>query len=919
MLGVGSSTANPRDPRQNLPFALRCAPMRFATGQSVGRYVIQSLLGQGGMGEVYRARDSKLERIVALKVLRNDTNVASEEWERAVLRMQREAQAVAALSHPGIVAIYDIGEQDSVPFIAMELVGGKPLRDLIGQDVPRDTRLRILLDVAKALAAAHEAGFVHRDIKPENILVREDGAVKILDFGIARKTSRLVDQTTQTAEGLAPTVDAASMMTADSALVGTPAYMSPEQFRGETADARSDQFAWGVVAHELLSGKHPFHAEGGLGRIIVAILEHTPGPLVDVPAEFDAIVMRALEKEPNERWASMQDLINHCEPLVTIAEAPRKPLEPVAQSNVLPGETGATNTVTARSSSKRWILIPILAAVLLMVVIAFESRKSQAPTNAAPVLPSATAAPTATRITDLPTPTSTNPTAMTEFRHGMQNIRDARWGAAVAAFQQALTADPGMAAAHLRYAILQYSSHVGAAREAYRKAFGLRASLSERDQGFLLAQEPVILRDPADLVEATRRMEALSARNPGDVELIFWHARLLFYSSSEPPSLQRSVELFERCVELDPQYADCWQMKANALLALGKRDEASTALDECIKRSEISADCLLDKIEMESHSGRCKNVIDLAQQLRAKEPVAPRGSRLLAQGLYNHGEPEAAVRNAYTEAMQRMESSGFLFESRQIEVTVAVDYGDLPGAIDKANKLSQSITYPNVETEYTYFWMRGDLLSEMDKKQDAARIAEEFLTSRPLRGKSTSKRQVDVTVLMHAFRMRAGKITDPEYRRLRTEWLDAQPRTTDFERARTWLAAYAVPADSVEFAREALEAMPRPLETTSLDEGRYSKPFTTFQARVFALAEKYPEALPVLEEAGRICTTDDTSLWQTQNYAFLGITREAMGDKPGACRAYQLVLSRWGKSKESRTAKDVRNRAKKLGCAARSP
>src|SRR5689334_9245534 len=119
--------------------------MRLTMGQSIGRYVIESLLGEGGMGEVYRARDSKLERSVALKVLRNDAEGSSDDWEHAVLRMQREAQAVAALSHPGIVAIYDIGEHEGAPFIAMELVGGQPLRDLVGKDTPVTTRLRILL------------------------------------------------------------------------------------------------------------------------------------------------------------------------------------------------------------------------------------------------------------------------------------------------------------------------------------------------------------------------------------------------------------------------------------------------------------------------------------------------------------------------------------------------------------------------------------------------------------------------------------------------------------------------------------------------------------------------------------------------------------------------------------------------------
>lgn len=889
--------------------------MRFTSGQSVGRYIIESLLGEGGMGEVYRARDSRLERAVALKVLRNDTDAASEDWEHAVLRMQQEARAVAALSHPGIVAIYDIGDHDGVPFIAMELVGGQPLRELIGRDVPLATRRRILLDVAKALGAAHEAGFVHRDIKPENILVRPDGATKILDFGIARKTSLHVDQTAQTLDAHGPTKEAVlTGMTADGALVGTPAYMSPEQLRGETADARSDQFAWGVVAHELLSGKHPFRAEAGAIRVMAAILAEPPEPLVDIPAELQAAVVRALEKEPDKRWASMHELITHCEAFVTGTEERKSPTSTTLESSVSPSQTSPSKTVTVRPSRTRWVMAPIAAAVVLAVVIGFGVRQPPTATNSPVVMNSAMAAPTATAITDLPIPASTNATATAEFRQGMQNIRDARWGAAAAAFHHARTADPGMAAAHLRYALLQYPTDAVKAREAYRKALGLRASMTERDQEFLQAHEPVILREPADLVEATRRMAALSARYPLDAELVFWHGRVLYFSSAEPPSVRRSAELFERCVELDPLYADCWQMKANALLVLGKRDEASKTLDECIKISENSADCMLDKIEIESHLGRCKNVIEVARQLRAKEPVAARGSTLLAQALFNDGEPEPVVRNAYAEAAQRQKAIGAVFEAEIISVLAAVDYGHFAEAIEKADQIARSGAYPRVEAENGLYWMRSGLFSETGKQDAAARVAEEYLVSNSLRGKSSSKFQIDVTVLMHAFRMRAGKITEQDYRRLRTDWFDGQPRDTDFGRARAWLSAYAVPTDSLESAREAVETMPQPLAAAFLDGGRYSKPFATFQGRVLALAGKYDDAIPVLENAARICTSDDMSLWSTQTYAFLGNAYEATGDKPAACKSYAQVLARWGKSKESQTAKDVSKRAKKLGC-----
>ncbi|HLM71099.1 MAG TPA: serine/threonine-protein kinase, partial [Polyangiaceae bacterium] len=277
--------------------------MRFGPGDKFDRYTIEELLGEGGMGVVYRALDAKLERKVALKVLRSAKSDA-DTWGRAVARMLREARAAAALSHPNAVGIYDVGEHDGTPYLAMELIEGAPLRSRIGADIPLSTRLRWLADVARALSAAHRAGLVHRDIKPENILLRSDGVIKVLDFGIARSL-RLSSEDPNGAPSRP-----ISTLTDQATLVGTPAYMAPEQIRGDAIDGRADQFSWGVLAYELLSGKLPFGAGRDAVGMLASVLTEREPPLINGPEAVAAVVHRALSKSPDDRFASMDDVLD---------------------------------------------------------------------------------------------------------------------------------------------------------------------------------------------------------------------------------------------------------------------------------------------------------------------------------------------------------------------------------------------------------------------------------------------------------------------------------------------------------------------------------------------------------------------------------------------------------------------------------
>src|SRR6266446_6669486 len=221
--------------------------MTLSAGTRLGSYEILSPLGAGGMGEVYRARDSKLDRDVAVKVL--PQSVAADPDRLA--RFEREAKAIAALSHPNILAIHDFGTHEGVTYAVMELLEGETLRDKLAGPISQKQAVDYALQSARGLSAAHEKGVVHRDLKPENLFVTKDGHLKILDFGLAKRVEAI-------ASGEETSAPTASQHTQPGTVMGTVSYMSPEQVRGLPVDHRSDIFAFGAILYELLSGKRAF-------------------------------------------------------------------------------------------------------------------------------------------------------------------------------------------------------------------------------------------------------------------------------------------------------------------------------------------------------------------------------------------------------------------------------------------------------------------------------------------------------------------------------------------------------------------------------------------------------------------------------------------------------------------------------------
>ena len=278
--------------------------MTLPAGTKLGRYEIRSKIGEGGMGEVYLAQDTKLDRKAALKVLPPEVATHSDRMNRFV----QEAKAASALNHPNILTIYEIDETDYGHFIATEFVDGETLRQHLSATPMKVVEaLDTSVQIASALSAAHAAGIIHRDVKPENIMLRRDGIVKVLDFGLAKLTERLPPDSVD-----AEAATKALLQTAPGVVMGTPAYMSPEQARGLVVDARTDIFSLGVVIYEMVAGQAPF---GGATRsdLIVALLERDPPPLArftpEAPAELQRLVMKTLAKDRDERYQTAKDLL----------------------------------------------------------------------------------------------------------------------------------------------------------------------------------------------------------------------------------------------------------------------------------------------------------------------------------------------------------------------------------------------------------------------------------------------------------------------------------------------------------------------------------------------------------------------------------------------------------------------------------
>ena len=327
-------------------------------GRRLGAYDVEVWLGAGGMGEVYKARDTRLNRTVAIKVLRGTLAVDSQLRER----FDREARAISQLTHPHICTLYDVGDHQGTPFLVMEYLDGETLAHRVQKGaLPLDHALRYAIEIADALEKAHRAGVVHRDLKPANVMLTKSGA-KVLDFGLARIGATT---STTTADSMLPTTP--PNLTAQGTILGTLQYMAPEQLEGRQADARTDIFAFGTLVYEMLTGKQAFEGRSQ-AALIAAILEREPAPVSTFnpvsPPTLDAVLKRCLAKDPDQRWQSAADLGASLTWLLAAAAA--------AQTAAFP--TAAPPTRTWSRTRNIWVAIAATLGLTTIVLATLQLR-----------------------------------------------------------------------------------------------------------------------------------------------------------------------------------------------------------------------------------------------------------------------------------------------------------------------------------------------------------------------------------------------------------------------------------------------------------------------------------------------------------------------------------------------------------------
>src|SRR6202166_213275 len=326
--------------------------MSVASGTKLGPYEILSPIGAGGMGEVYKARDTRLDRIVAIKVL--PAHLA----DRADLRerFEREAKTIASLNHPHICTLYDTGHQDDIDYLVMEYLEGETLAQrLVKGSLPIQQVLQYAVEIADALDKAHRKGVTHRDLKPGNVMLTKSGT-KLLDFGLAK----LKQEATPANVPLSELPTANDPLTAEGSIVGTMQYMAPEQLEGKEVDARTDIFAFGAVVYEMATGKRAFEGKSQ-ASLIAKILETDPPPMSLLqpvtPPALDRLVKKCLAKEPEKRWQAASDV---CDELKWIAEQGEGPL----------GATPASGDMVKRGVRERLGWLVAACAILVAVVLA---------------------------------------------------------------------------------------------------------------------------------------------------------------------------------------------------------------------------------------------------------------------------------------------------------------------------------------------------------------------------------------------------------------------------------------------------------------------------------------------------------------------------------------------------------------------
>ncbi|HEY1694716.1 MAG TPA: protein kinase [Polyangiaceae bacterium] len=912
--------------------------MGLAAGDRFDRYVIEELLGEGGMAGVYRAFDPRLNRRVALKVLRVDSSRDPQSAADASGRVLREARAAASLDHPNAVSVFDVGEVESQLYIAMELVQGRTLRAFVGDASVRwEVKLRWMVDAARALGAAHDKGLVHRDVKPENVMVRSDGVVKVVDFGIAKRVR--VDV------GTSSIIEDARTQSIQGGIVGTPWYLSPEQLRGDPFDGRSDQFAWAVTAYELLTGRLPWPKGVDGFQLVLAILNKMPEPpssiLGVLPSIVDATFMKALAKTPGQRFESMDSAVSGLEalamnsrrswaeipvgammktdPAPALEGAPTVPSVPFAAIPVTDEPTTLPSTKPAAPKRRRvpWALVG--AAFVGAAFVAFVATR---PSSSPPADPGAvapvTSAPASGPITlvDAPAPRSSVPEALAAYRSFQRAFRDADWNMAMTSLATAAEKDPTMAAAHLRLAFMRSLESVdeGLVRSTFMQAVRNRATLDARDSAILDALEPYLQSDPSDPVEAERRLGALHESRPGDAEIAY----LLGSTRYDRGDLAPAAEAFREALAIDPDFALAWSSLGGCLSYMGKFDEARRDLDEALRRSRTATEPLWYEAELDEQDGACDAEEARVRSWLTRDPDDWYAYQYLARSLAGQGRPEGAVLAALQQKWARLEA-GHRPKIEPIDRALLASLGgDFAGAERRLKDLEEVLAgEPGAQAHAESHVLLARIAEETGHLDHAREVAEEYLARKD--AWAPSHRVDNVSIFLDPIPEmlgvlgRAGAMPPARLASERGRWLDAwRAKTSAAYLGDLWLDAWAAPAVSPADGRSALDALP---SFGGVPPFSPNVPGASFLGHAYLLAGRADDAVAALRRGTATCTALAEPFASTRGWLDLGAALEAKGDRAGACSAYGVVVSRWGHAKpRSVSAERAKNRVAALAC-----
>jgi serine/threonine-protein kinase len=826
----------------------------------VGPFRVLERLGRGGMGIVYRAEDKRLARMVALKVLPRELEKDGERRQRLL----REARSAAAVSHPNVATVYEVGEDAGRTYIAMELVGGQTLRQRLeaGRILGRDV-VRIATGIARALARAHESGIVHRDLKPDNVMIDRDGEPKVLDFGLAKLRDEAL-----AAEG--EQASTATALTREGAVLGTPGYMAPEQLLGRPVDARADVFAFGVVLYEMATGVRPFRGRSTM-EVAIQIERDEPErpskvePRVD--RQLERVIERCLAKKPESRFASGKELL--------------EALAAIDASSV---------RTSMRLPSPRALLAVALGAVVLAAaatgVVTLARRAAPAASAQAASAPAEAGAPW----WEEPVIT-TSPEARAAYVEALKSLRDGT-GRANIGYRRAIELDPQFAAARVR--LLQSIGCVGPERANYTAALAGRDRLNQRDRDLLDVLEPFCQHDPPDQLETSRRAIALVERYPDDV--------LAQWAGLGIPSLRKRA--FDRIIARDPGAANAY-----ASLAGSEEDPhvAESLYEKCLELSPAANNCQYSLVRLLTQGSDCARLEREARRatLMGNEYQSPWIA--LADALEAEGKPVDAIREILRQAASKKPSPEDYLDVDGAFVHVLA--GDFVAARSAADEIERAADATTKEGPHALAAsVVAQIALETGDLERARLVASRFFARRS--GWEPDPRFEGATAILAGAIARSGGAYVREGERIRRERfaaLAAPPEIAWY----TWATIWSGEMGTREEAEHALAQMPE-----AGGPQRFGGAASSPLGHVYLLAGRLDDAIAWLQPAAASCDVLTEAVDAVHAHLWLGEAREQKGDTAGACTEYAAVLARWGSAKpRSVSADEARAHQRSLGCA----